>query len=67
MLSVVQTAVNGPERENLINRFRLSNPDWNGVPLLPKESAELVLGVIDRVTPKDSGGFVSQYGNKCWL
>lgn len=67
VLSVVNTAVHGPERETLINMFKLSNPDWNGVPLLPKESAELVLGVIDRATPKDSGGFVSQYGNKSWL
>jgi hypothetical protein len=51
----------------MIGMFKASNPDWNGVPLLPRQSAELVLGVIDRATPKDSGGFVSQYGDKRWL
>lgn len=51
----------------MIGMFKASDPDWNGVLLLPKQSAELVLGVIDRATPKDSGGFVSQYGDKRWL
>jgi hypothetical protein len=51
----------------MIERLRAGYPDWNGVRLLPRESAELVLGVIDRATPEDSGGFVSQYGDKRWL
>ena len=47
--------------------FKASDPDWDGVPLLPRQSADLVLGVIDRATPEESGGFISQYGNKRWL
>lgn len=54
-------------RDALVNMFKAGYPDWNGVPLLPRQSAELVLGVIDRATPKDSGRFVSQYGNERWL
>jgi len=51
----------------MINMFKASDPDWDGVPLLPRQSADLVLGVIDRATPEESGGFISQYGNKRWL
>lgn len=51
----------------MINMFKAGDPGWNGVPLLPRQSADLVLDVIDRATPKESGGFVSQYGDKHWL
>jgi len=51
----------------LIKIFKASDPDWNGVPLFPRQSADLVLGVIDRATPEESGAFVSQYGDKRWL
>jgi len=51
----------------MIDKFKGSDPDWNGVPLLPRQSADLVLGVIDRATPEESGAFVSQYGDKRWL
>jgi len=51
----------------MVHVFKSSYPEWNGVALLPRQSAELVLGVIDRATPEKSGEFISQYGNKRWL
>ena len=51
----------------MIKMLKASNPDWSGVPLIPRQSADLVLDVIDRATPEESGGFVSQYGDKRWL
>jgi len=46
---------------------KAARPDWEGRPSTPEESVELVLGVIDQVTPADSGKFVSQFGNQVWL
>jgi len=43
------------------------SPHWNGQPLTPEQSVELMLGVIERVTIKDSGAFISQHGNKEWM
>lgn len=54
-------------RDALITTFKTGYPDWNGIPMLPKQAAELVLDVIDRATPKDSGRFLSQYGDRRWL
>jgi len=54
--------VNEAARGSLINSFKAGYPD-----LLPRQSADLMLDVIDRVTLKDSGRFISQYGNKRWL
>ena len=64
---LIGTAVDEARRDSTIAMFKASDPDWNGVLLLPRQSADLVLGVIDRATSKDSGGFVSQYGDKRWL
>ena len=36
-------------------------------PLTPEESVKLQLGVIKNVNVKDSGTFISQYGNKEWF
>ena len=52
---------------SVVDMCKVSDPDWSGVPLLPRESAGLVLDVIDRATPEESGGFISQYGDKRWL
>jgi len=46
---------------------KAARPDWEAQPSTPEESVELVLGVINRVTPADSGKFVSQFGNQVWL
>ena len=46
---------------------KVARPDWEAQPSTPEKSVELVLGVIDRATPADSGKFVSQFGNQVWL
>lgn len=46
---------------------KATRPDWEAQPSTSEKSVELVLGVIDRATPADSGKFVSQFGNQVWL
>jgi hypothetical protein len=46
--------------------FQKIKPSWNG-PILPKESVEKMLKVIDKVTVEDSGVHLSQNGNKDFL
>ena len=67
MAPLVDASVNRTARDDMIEKLKAGYPEWDGVPLVPSRSAELVLGVIERATPKDSGGFVSQYGDKRWL
>ena len=50
----------------LISLFKKVAPDFER-PLTPEESVKLQLEVIKNVTVKDSGMFISQYGNKNWL
>jgi len=61
------TAEEQAEWDAMIDLLKAGDPDWSGIPLLPRQSADLILDVIDRATPKQSGGFVSQYGDKRWL
>ncbi|KIP11355.1 hypothetical protein PHLGIDRAFT_114750 [Phlebiopsis gigantea 11061_1 CR5-6] len=42
-------------------------PEWNGEQISPKESVEMMLGVILRWSRKDSGAFVSRFGNNQWI
>ena len=67
VLLLTGTAEAEVEQSAVVRMFRASNPDWNGVLLRPRQSADLVLDVIDKAAPEESGGFVSQYGNKRWL
>ena len=53
--------------EAMIGILKAGDPDWSGVPLRPSQSVDLVLGVIDRATPEESGRFVSQYGDRRWF
>ena len=46
---------------------KATRTDWEAKPSTPEKSVELVLGVIDRAIPADSGKFLSQFGNKVWL
>ncbi|KAF9649575.1 short-chain dehydrogenases/reductase [Thelephora ganbajun] len=46
---------------------KVTRPDWEALPSTPEKSVELVLDVIDKATPADSGKFVSQFGNQVWL
>jgi hypothetical protein len=64
---VVGTAEKEVRRDPMLEAFRAGDPHWDGIILLPRESADLVLGVIDRATPEESGRFVSHHGDKRWL
>ena len=64
---MVGTADEEAGRDTLIRAFKAGDPHWNGIPLLPRESADLVLDVIDRATPEESGRFISHHGDKRWL
>ncbi|KAI0077084.1 NAD(P)-binding protein [Panus rudis PR-1116 ss-1] len=60
-----------PEAQEFIKKmeghFYKAYPDWNGKALTPTESVKLQLGVFEKLTPKDTGAFISQYGDKRWL
>lgn len=47
--------------------FQVGYPNWNGVPLSPEESVNMMLSVVDNLELKDSGAFLSHKGNKEWL
>lgn len=47
-------------------KFRKYEPNFKG-PLKPEESVALQLKVIDKITMKDSGEFLSHWGNKRWV
>jgi NAD(P)-dependent dehydrogenase (short-subunit alcohol dehydrogenase family) len=67
VLLLIGTVEEEASRDAMIRTLKASDPDWCGVPLLPSQAVDLVLGVIDRATPEDSGRFVSQYGDRRWL
>ena len=46
---------------------RAARPDWEAESSTPEKAIELVLDVIERATPADSGKFMSQLGNQVWL
>lgn len=48
-----------PKIMDMMQRFKTAYPDWSGVPLEPSESVHLMLGVLDKVTPEDTGKFIS--------
>lgn len=46
--------------------FKRKAPGWEG-PLQPLDSVGYMEKVIDGLTMKDSGKFLSHWGNKTWL
>ncbi|EMD33051.1 hypothetical protein CERSUDRAFT_98663 [Gelatoporia subvermispora B] len=70
---LVNTAQKPPSPEELevfaqmVERFKVAAPGWDGRPLEPEQSVKMVLAVIDRLTIKDTGAFLSHHGNKEWL
>ena len=40
---------------------------WDGVPLKPAQSVEMMMEVIRKAGPEDSGAFLSHHGNQQWL
>lgn len=48
-----------PKIVEMMQAFKATYPDWSGVPLEPSESVNLMLNILDKVTPEDSGKFIS--------
>ena len=48
-------------------KFKKYDPEWKAEPITPDESVKLMLDVIHKTGPADSGAFLSQHGNKNWL
>ena len=53
--------------EDTFPKFKKLVPEWDGNPITPETSVRLMLGIIDKVTVKDTGAFVSHWGNQQWL
>lgn len=51
----------------LLAKFKAGFPDWEPRMLTPQESVEAMLSVIQNLEMKDSGKFLSHYGNETWL
>ncbi|KAI0695678.1 short-chain dehydrogenases/reductase [Cerioporus squamosus] len=70
---VVNTAEKPPTPEEIegykamVKQFQKYAPDWDGAPLTPETSVKLMRDVIAKAGPKDTGAFISQYGNQRWL
>ncbi|KAI0740434.1 NAD(P)-binding protein [Earliella scabrosa] len=70
---LVNTAEKPPTPEELegfkamVAQFKKYAPEWDGIPLTPETSVKLMRDVIEEAGPKDSGTFLSQYGNQKWL
>ncbi|KAI0328960.1 short-chain dehydrogenases/reductase [Cubamyces sp. BRFM 1775] len=70
---VVNTAEKPPTPEELeffmsmIPKFQKYSPDWDGKPLSPETSVGLMLGIIEKAIVKDTGAFISHWGNQKWL
>jgi len=69
---VVSTRLAPPSQEELKElmemgaTFKKQFPNWTG-PLTPAQSVEMMLGVIDKLTPEDSGKFLSHKGTREFL
>lgn len=50
----------------LVSLFRRAKPSFEGA-ITPEESIKLQLRVIENLTTKDNGAFISHNGNKDWL
>ncbi|KAH8093758.1 NAD(P)-binding protein [Cristinia sonorae] len=70
---LVNTSTGPPEPEQLeaagklFVAFKRFAPEWDGRPLTPEESVKQMFAVIDGLTKKDNGAFLSHKGNKEWL
>ena len=42
-------------------------PHWDEVPLTPAQSVDMMMKVIERVEPEDSGAILSHLGTRRWL
>ena len=53
--------------KQLVVELKRYAPHWDGVPLTPAQSVSVMMGVIERVGPEDSGAFLSHLGTRKWL
>lgn len=51
----------------MIKMFKSGSPNWDEKPITPETSVRLMLPIIRRWEPKDTGAFISHHGNKEWL
>ena len=42
-------------------------PDWDGMPLTAAKSVEMMLAVVNKVGPSDTGKLLSHYGTDRWF
>ena len=56
-----------PMVQEAVRKLQKYIPDFDGVPLTPDESVKLMLDVIVKTGPANSGAYLSPYGNKKWL
>ena len=57
-----------PEKlKALLPMFQKYAPYWDGVPLSPMQSVEMMMDVIRKLGPEDSGAFLSHRGNQQWF
>jgi hypothetical protein len=52
--------------QEMIKQFQAWVPNWKG-PIAPAESVSHMRKVIESVAVRDSGTFLSHWGNKQWL
>lgn len=48
-----------PHILEMVQSFKLVYPDWSGVPQETPESVSSMLDILNKVTPEDSGKFIS--------
>lgn len=66
MIVITATAAELESFKVAVKKFQAVYPDWKA-PLTPETSIKMMLDVIYKWERKDSGAFVSHYGNKEWL
>lgn len=52
--------------KTMVKQFQKVYPNWTGA-ITPETSVKMMLDVIYKWEPKDTGAFVSHHGNKEWL
>ena len=57
-----------PDRmKTLFASLKKYAPDWDGLPITAEKSVEMMMEVISKVGPEDSGALLSHLGTDRWL
>ena len=51
----------------LVKQFQVGYPDWDGQPISPESSVEMMLDVVSKLDIESTGKFISQHGDQNWL